>query len=418
MLNGECQLPGDKSISHRVLMFSAIAQGTSTVQNLNTGADVLATQKALQQLGVKFSEKNGLLHIHGMGFGHFKSDNNALKLDCENSGTTARLLCGLLAKQPFDITLVGDASLTKRPMKRLVSALAPFGVNIQLASSHGDPNDFPVQILKNTQLKSANITLPVASAQLKSACILAALQAEGQSHILEPLPSRDHTERLLKLYGANIQHENNTVRVQKSKLQAIDFTVPGDPSSAAFLIVMALLCEGSDFTIKNMGLNPTRIGYISVLRAMGANIEITCDDPNAYEPVGNVRVRTSRLIACNVKRELIPNVIDELPILMIAASCASGVSHFEGIAELRLKESDRIETMIQGLRALSIQCKSTEDSVTLQGGKFQTGTVNSFDDHRIAMSFLCAKRISNLPIEVLNTDCIATSFPEFLEFVK
>jgi len=390
-IRGQVFLPGDKSISHRVLMFSFLAKGSSQLANLNTGLDVQATQIALAN--------------------HSPNISTPQVIQCDNSGTTARLFCGLFAKSVGDITLIGDASLSKRPMRRLADCLKPFGVRIETSSA----GTFPVHIYKNAVLQAANVSLPVASAQMKSACILAGLQAEGTSVITEPGISRDHTERLLRLFGADIHKKDNVTFVRKSTLHPIAFTVPGDPSSAAFLIVAAIIAKQAKLRIQNMSLNPTRIGFIQVLQKMGANITLYCDDPDAIEPVGRVDVISSPLTGVAVSEAMIPNIIDEIPVLMIAASCATGWTTFDGIAELRLKESDRIASMTQNLKTLGIASESTETRVAVKGGHIQGGQVDSFGDHRIAMSFLVASAASKEAIEVNDTDCIKTSFPEFFE---
>lgn len=409
-VHGKVRVPGDKSISHRAVMLAAIADGTSRIRGLLQGDDVLATLNAFAAMGVQASAPaGGELKVQGVGMRGLRAP--AGPLDLGNSGTAMRLLCGLLAAQPFAVVLVGDASLSKRPMGRVAEPLRRMGGSITTGAD-GTP---PVRIRPVPGLRGIDYRLPVASAQVKSALLLAALYADGRTCVEEPAPTRDHTERMLEGFGYPCERSGNRICLEGGGLlRATDVDIPADMSSAAFFIVAALLAAGEPVRLQQVGMNPTRTGLVDVLRRMGGRIEEHDRGLICGEPVADLVVERSELRAVEVPAESIPLAIDEIPVLCIAAACAGGRTVIRGAEELRHKESDRIRAMASGLHELGIAVEEFRDGLAITGGRFAAGTVKSFDDHRVAMSFCIAALNAAGPIRVLDCDNISTSFPNFL----
>ncbi len=408
-LIGDIRVPGDKSISHRAIMLGALAEGTTRVQGFLEGEDSLATLQAFRDMGVVIEgPDHGALVIHGVGMGGLKPPAGPLYLG--NSGTSMRLLTGLLAGQGFDVTLTGDASLSKRPMRRVTEPLARMGARIE-ATAAGTP---PLAITGGHGLRGIRYDLPIASAQVKSCLLLAGLRAEGETDLLEPTPTRDHTERMLRGFQYPVRHEGGRIRLTGGgKLVACDLQVPGDISSAAFFLVGASIAPGSDLTLRGVGVNPTRDGVIHILRAMGADIELLNVREVGGEPVADLRVRAAPLKGIAIPSHLVANAIDEFPALFIAAACAEGTTVLTGAAELRVKESDRIQSMADGLNVLGIDAQPTPDGIRIVGGTLGAGIVESQGDHRIAMAFAIAALRATGTIVIQDCTNVLTSFPGF-----
>ncbi|MEM1243206.1 MAG: 3-phosphoshikimate 1-carboxyvinyltransferase [Pseudomonadota bacterium] len=413
--SGEITVAGDKSISHRAVMLAAIAEGTSTIEHFLNGYDCLATLKAFQQMGVKVNFTSATtLVIQGVGKHGLKPPEETI--NCGNSGTSIRLISGLLAGQKFNSELTGDASLQKRPMRRILQPLRRMGANI----SAKEDNYPPLQIHKVANLQAIDYRLPVASAQVKSALLLAGLYANGETVIHEPKPTRDHTELMLESFAVDLHKQGDKIALigENQTLKATEIYVPGDISSAAFFIVATLITSGSELVIKNVGINPTRTGIIKILRLMGAHIDISNQRHFNRELVADLLIKSSELHGVEIPRELIPAAIDEFPIIFVAAANAQGTTRLQGADELRVKESDRIAAMAQGLRTNGIQLEETSDGITIQGGELTGGEVNSYHDHRIAMAFSIAGLIAKTPIVINDCDNVATSFPNFITLAK
>lgn len=421
-LRGTCRVPGDKSISHRALLFGALADGAVEAHGLGRGGDNLSTAAALRALGAEITLSGDEARVRGVGFAGLQAAAGAL--DCGNSGTTIRLLMGLLAGRPFETELFGDASLTRRPMRRVAEPLRRMGATIDGRVDPAKPGDvFPPVRVRGGALSGINYDLPVASAQLKSALVLAGLQARGPSTLREPGRSRDHTERMLRAMGAPIGVDEGSGAITidpvgwNGKLRAIPIVIPGDLSSATFLFVAAATVAGSDVTVDNVGLNPTRSGALDALVAMGANIEVAPAAEALGEPVGRVRVRASRLRGVSIAGELALRSIDEIPALAVAAALADGETVFADLAELRVKESDRIVAIARELRRAGVAVDERPDGfvVTGLGGRPPAGgTVRPEHDHRIAM----AGAVMGLSADdetIIPAADIATSFPTFAE---
>jgi 3-phosphoshikimate 1-carboxyvinyltransferase len=408
--SGSIAVPGDKSISHRALMLGSIALGKTVVSGFLAGEDCLATMRALRQMGVPIDEiDEATLQITGVGLHGLQAPKNPL--DLGNSGTAMRLMAGLLCGQSFASSLKGDESLSGRPMQRIIEPLSAMGAIID--SNDGKP---PLELAGGTELAAINYQLPVASAQVKSAILLAGLYAVGETFITEPAITRDHTERMLRSMGVSLNAENGRIRMPGQQiLKAADIEVPGDLSSAAFLIVAALLAPNCELLIQNVGVNPTRSGVLQILREMGADIQMENARLFGDEPVVDLRVRSSVLKGIDVDSALVPLAIDEFPVLFIAAAAASGVTRFSGIGELRIKESDRIDAMAKGLRKLGITVNEKDDTAEVHGASFSAGTIDSHGDHRIAMSFAVAATIADDAVQIRNVDTVNTSFPGFSE---
>ncbi len=409
-LHGTLRVPGDKSISHRAVMLGALAAGDTTVDGFLEGADSLATLAAFEAMGISVEHPSaGRLVVHGRGLDGLRDPGRPL--DLGNSGTSMRLLSGLLAGQDFDTTLVGDASLSGRPMRRITEPLARMGARIDTTAA----GTAPLTIHGGQTLHAIDYSLPVASAQIKSALLLAGLYAEGVTRVTEPAPTRDHTERMLTALGAQVGRDGATVVLHgRPALNGTALTVPADISSAAFFLVGASIAPGSDLTLAGVGINPTRTGVIDILRAMGADIDIGNRREEGGEPVADLRVRGAALRGIEIPEALVPLAIDEFPVLFVAAACATGVTTLRGAAELRVKESDRIGVMADGLAALGIDATPTDDGMVIHGGTLNGGRVDSHGDHRIAMAFAIAALRASAPITV--TDCanVDTSFPGFV----
>lgn len=417
-VGGRITVPGDKSISHRALMLGAIAQGTTVVRGFLASEDCLATQAALEAMGVAIERQpDGLVRIDGVGPHGLKAPSRVL--DLGNSGTGIRLLMGLLAGQRFDSKLTGDASLQKRPMERVAGPLRQMGARIATAEG-GRP---PVVVRGGAQLRGIEYQLPMASAQVKSALLLAALYANGTTTVHSPGPSRDHTERMLESMGVRLartaQGSGHTVTLTgPATLRAREVLVPADFSSAAFFIVAGCLAARDGLVIENVGINPTRIGLLTILREMGARIELRNERNLGAEPVADLEVFQSELRGIVIDPELVPLAIDEFPILFIAAAAAKGETIVSGAEELRKKETDRIAVMARALEAVGVAVEERPDGARIVGGRIGGGTIDSRGDHRIAMSFAVASVRAADPIEILNTAEVATSFPSFLDVAE
>jgi 3-phosphoshikimate 1-carboxyvinyltransferase len=417
-LSGEFRVPGDKSISHRSIMLGSLAEGTTEVTGFLEGEDSLATLQSFRDMGVVIEGPHrGRVTVHGVGLHGLKRPPNALYLG--NSGTSMRLLSGLMAAQKFDVEMTGDESLSKRPMNRVANPLREMGAVIESADN-GRP---PLRIEGGQPLKGIHYVLPMASAQVKSCLLLAGLYAEGETTVIEPAPTRDHTERMLKGFGYPVEVDGPKVTVRPGgTLTATQIDVPSDISSAAFFMVAATIAKDSDITLQHVGINPTRVGVINILRLMGANIEMLNEREVGGEPVADLRIRSAQLKGIQIPEDQVPLAIDEFPSIFIAASCAEGTTVLTGAEELRVKESDRIQAMIDGLQILGVDAVGTEDGAIIKGfgseGSFKGGEVDSVDDHRIAMSFTIASLRANA--EILVNDCanVATSFPGFVELAS
>jgi 3-phosphoshikimate 1-carboxyvinyltransferase len=417
-MTGTLTIPGDKSVSHRSIMLGALAEGTTHVTGFLEGEDALATLQAFRDMGVVITDpKNGELTIHGVGLHGLKAPQGALYMG--NSGTTTRLLSGILAAQAFDTVLTGDPSLTKRPMERIAKPLRLMGAKIQTTGERGTP---PISISGGQALEGIDYLLPMASAQVKSGILLAALWAKGKTTVTEPEPTRDHTERMLTAFGYAVDVQGSKVTIEGGgKLTATNIQVPADISSAAFFMVAAAITPNANVVLRQVGINPTRTGVIEILKQMGANISLENEGMAGGEPVADIRIQASQLKGIHIPEDQVPLAIDEFPVLFVAAACAEGQTILTGAAELRVKESDRIQVMADGLQALGIDCTPTPDGMVIQGkggqnnqhAIFGSGTIESHHDHRIAMSFSIAGLRASGNITIIGTETVATSFPNF-----
>jgi len=410
-LNGTVRVPGDKSISHRAVMLGALADGRTAVSGLLEGEDVLCTVAAFHQMGVAIDgPREGCATIDGVGLHGLATPSQPL--DMGNSGTAMRLMCGILAGQSFDAELTGDASLTRRPMKRVVDPLSDMGASIATAES-GCP---PLRIHGGRSLRGIDYSLPMASAQVKSAILLAGLYASGATSVTEPAPTRDHTERMLRAFGYDVLTSGATARLHGGgHLQGTTLIVPADISSAAFFLVGATIAPNSSLLLPEIGINPTRIGVLNVLGLMGAKIEAINPRTFGAEPVADLRVTSHRLRGIEIPADQVPLAIDELPAILIAAACAEGETILTGAEELRVKESDRIASMAAGLSAIGISVKETPDGMIVRGGKIHGGVVDSHGDHRIAMAFAMAGLVADEKIAIRDCKNVDTSFPGFVQ---
>jgi 3-phosphoshikimate 1-carboxyvinyltransferase len=430
-LSGELIPPPDKSISHRAIILSSLAEGKSIIRNFLYAEDPVSTIGAFRQMGVEIAI--GAIHespvqtgrgdlrialpekeitIHGKGLTGLKEPNGAI--DCGNSGTTMRLLCGVLSGQPFSAALKGDASLTRRPMKRVIEPLTQMGAIIK--SENGCP---PLNIT-GRKLKPISFRSPVASAQVKSAILLAGLYCNGVTTVIEPDKSRDHTERMLKAAGVNLSIEGLAVSVQgRAALKPFDIIVPNDFSSAAFFIVAGIIVPGSELLIKDTGINPTRTGLLNILGSMGAYIKLENKREVSGEPVADIYVKHSRLSGIDISGDMVPETIDEFPVLCVAAALAQGKTKITGAKELRVKESDRIAAMAVELRKMGVSVEELEDGLIIEGREtLQPAVIQSYGDHRIAMSMAIAGLMADGETTISETDCINTSFPGFMEILE
>lgn len=410
-------MPGDKSISHRAIMIGALSNGECKITNFLEGEDCLATMEAMKKLGVHIEHPEpGTVIIHGCR-GQFQEPDS--DIDCGNSGTTVRLLSGILAAQPFSCRMIGDASLSKRPMRRIIEPLRQMGADL---TADGEKETLPLKI-KGSKLSGITYKMPVASAQVKSAILLAGLLSEGKTTVIEPSPSRDHTERMLKYFLVRTMREGNTISTYGGQVpESRDFVVPGDISSAAFWLVAAAAQPNSRLLVENVGLNPTRTGILGVLIRMGARIREVVDDLDQGEHCGTIDIKGSYLRGTEIGGEEIANVIDEIPILAVAGALAEGKTIIRDAKELRVKETDRIAAVAGNLRAMGVEVEEFEDGMAITGGRPLRGArMQSFGDHRIAMAFSIAGLFAKGETVIENVECVNTSYPGFattLEMVK
>ena len=413
-LKGSIKVPGDKSISHRSIMLGSIADGITRVSGFLEGEDSLATLSAFRDMGVKIERNGSNVTINGVGKYGLKEPVNSLNLG--NSGTSIRLMSGLLSAQSFDSELCGDESLSKRPMGRVIEPLRLMGADIS-----GNDSKPPLLIKGGKQLSSIEYTLPVASAQIKSCLLLAGLYSDGKTTIIENGISRDHTERMLKGFGYDVTSSSNTISLMGGgSLKSCDIDVPSDISSAAFFMVAGCISENSSIVLEAVNINPTRTGVIDILRLMGGNLELLNQRLQAGELIADIKVTSSELKGIEIPENLVPLAIDEFPVLFIAASCAKGETVLTGAKELRVKESDRIQVMADGLTALGIDNEVLDDGIRIIGGEFkeQTSSIKSHHDHRISMAFAIASVKSKFNIEIEGVDNVKTSFPNFVELAN
>jgi 3-phosphoshikimate 1-carboxyvinyltransferase len=413
-LNGSIKVPGDKSISHRSIMLGSISNGITNVSGFLEGEDSLATLRAFQQMGVQIERMGSNITIHGAGKYGLSSPSEPL--DLGNSGTSIRLMSGLLSAQSFNSQLCGDESLSKRPMARVIEPLSMMGALID--SYESKP---PLSITGNQKLSAIKYTLPVASAQIKSCLLLAGLYAEGETCIIENITTRDHTERMLRGFGYPVNTSKEQISLMGGgELHACDIEVPSDISSAAFFIVAASIAKEADITLNTVSINPTRTGILDILDLMGANITLTNERVVAGELVADIHVCSAELHGIDIPQELVPIAIDEFPVIFVAASCAIGETLLTGAKELRVKESDRIQVMADGLTILGIENEVFEDGIRIQGGEFskQNSIIKSHHDHRISMSFAIASSRSKYDIKIEDVDNVQTSFPNFVELAN
>lgn len=413
-LKGDFRVPGDKSISHRSVMLGSLAEGITEVSGFLEAEDALATLKTFQSMGVNIEQLGeGKLRIHGVGLKGLKEPNGDLYVG--NSGTSMRLLSGILAGQSFNSTLTGDNSLSKRPMRRVLDPLALMGAKVG-SESNGTS---PLKIEGNQPLSGISYDMPMGSAQVKSCLLLAGLYSTGTTTVTEPAVTRDHTERMLRGFGYDVETNGNKVSLNGGGcLKATSIDVPADISSAAFFLVAASITPNSDITLQHVGVNPTRTGVIDILLKMGADITLENERVVGGEPVADIRVKSSQLIGIDVPENLVALAIDEFPVLFVAAAYATGKTVITGAEELRVKESDRIQTMAEGLASLGVDATATADGMIINGGSVSGGEIESFDDHRIAMAFAVAGLQSQGSITINNCENVNTSFPMFVELAS
>jgi len=405
---GYIRAPGDKSISHRSIMLSSIADGVSQISGFLQGEDSLHTLKAFQAMGVNISHSDDEIIVYGVGRDGLKAPSSDLYMG--NSGTAMRLLTGLLSGQAFDTRLTGDESLSGRPMKRVTEPLAMMGGLIDTEQG----GTAPLYIHGGRKLSAMRYELPVASAQIKSCILLAALYADGVTEVIEPAPTRDHSERMLRGFGCEVITDGNHIRMPGGqRLTATNIEVPADISSAAFFIVAASITPNSEITLTHVGVNPTRTGILDILNLMGADIALINEREVGGEPVADIVVRSASLKGIEIPQRLVPLAIDEFPVIFVAAACASGQTVLTGAEELRVKESDRIQVMADGLVTLGVDARPSADGIIIQGGQIGAGTVDSHGDHRIAMAFAVASLRASGAIRIEDCDNVNTSFPGF-----
>ncbi len=410
---GKVNIPGDKSISHRAIILAAIADGESRIKNFLQGEDTLATIRVFQKMGVNIKNDGDTIIVKGVGLHGLRAENPTL--DFGNSGTSVRLLTGLLSAQNFSSQLIGDESLMKRPMFRIINPLQKMNAKINCT----DLGTLPIKIEGGQKIEGIEYELPIFSAQLKSCLLLAGLYAEGTTTIIENMATRDHTERMLANFSHSVIKKGNQISIKKAdRLIGCEIIVPGDFSSAAYFIVAAILTPNSNIILENVGVNPTRNAMIKIMKLMGADVELKNERLESGEPVATIYAKTSKLIGIDIPEELVPVAIDELPIILVAAACAKGKTKLSGAAELRVKESDRIQSMLDGFISLGIKVKALEDGMIIEGGQYNGGVINSNDDHRIAMAFSIAGIIAKAPIIINSCKNVATSFPEFVDTAK
>ena len=408
-LRGELAVPGDKSISHRSVMFGTLSEGITEAENFLTGADCLSTISCFRQMGISVEQNGTSVIVHGKGLHGLTRPSGII--DAGNSGTTVRLLSGILAGQPFDSMITGDASIQKRPMKRVMTPLSQMGASITSVHENGCA---PLQI-KGSPLHGIHYLSPVASAQVKSCVLLAGLYADAPTSVTEPAISRNHSELMLRYFGADIQCEGTTSTVLPDpRLVGQKVNVPGDISSAAYFIAAALLVPGSEVLLKNVGINPTRDGMLRVVRAMGGDVTLVNENTDGAEPCADLLIRSSSLHATTIEGELIPTLIDELPVIAVLAAFAEGTTVIKDAAELKVKESDRIAVMTENLKRMGADVEPTDDGMVIHGGRPLHGaTINPYLDHRIAMSFAVAALAADGETKIQDADCVKISYPGF-----
>ena len=409
-LKGEITIPGDKSISHRAVMFGSLAKGDTHISGFLNGDDCISTIKCFNKLGIEIETEGDKVVVHGKGLHGLRS--SATPLDVGNSGTTIRLISGILCGQPFDTVLTGDASIQKRPMSRIIMPLSQMGATIESTN-----DGFAPLSIRGSKIHAIDYTMPIASAQVKSSVLLASLFADGETIVREPVASRNHTEIILNSFGANIKSENGVITSSPvEQLNAVDINVPGDISSAAYFIVAALIVPGAEVTVKNVGVNPTRTGILDALKAMGADITIENLSQNGGEPCADITARYSDLKATVIKGDIIPRMIDEIPVFAVAALHAEGTTLVQDATELKVKESNRIVTMIQELGKMGAEITETNDGMVIRGSQQLKGApVYSHLDHRVAMSCAVAALAAQGETEIIDGDCVGISFPDFYE---
>lgn len=410
-IRGEVTVPGDKSISHRAVMFGAISDGRTEIQNFLEGADCLSTISCFRSMGIEIEKKQNQILVHGKGLRGLTAPSGIL--DCGNSGTTTRLISGILSPQPFTSTLTGDDSIKKRPMNRIIEPLTMMGADIKSLNGNGCA---PLQIC-GRPLHGIHYHSKVASAQVKSAILLAGLYAEGETRVTEPKLSRNHTELMLKRFGADVRTEGTTAVIrQASHLTGTNILVPGDISSAVYFVAAALILPNSEVLIKNVGINPTRAGLLTVCKNMGAQISLVNESHEGSEPTADLLVHSSNLKGTVIEGDLIPAMIDELPTVALMACFAEGTTVIRDAAELKVKESNRIAIMVENLSAMGADIVETEDGMIIHGGKPLHGAViDSHKDHRIAMTFAVAALAAGGETEILDADCVSISYPRFYD---
>jgi len=413
-LKGMIDIPGDKSISHRSVMFGSIAQGVTRVTNFLPGDDCLSTISCFRKLGVVIEENDNELIIYGNGFDGLREPNEIL--DVGNSGTTIRLILGILAGRPFFSSIIGDHSIGKRPMTRVTEPLRSMGAQIDGRNN----GEFTPLSIRGGHLNPIHYNMPVASAQVKSALILAGLQAEGETIIIEKAESRDHTERMIRKFGGEVYKNDREITIKGGqRLIASDILVPGDISSAAFFLVAAAIVPNSEIVLKNVGLNPTRTGIIEIMNKMGASLEISQNEVDTFEPAGDITVKTSSLTGTVVEGDVIPRLIDEIPIIALLATQAQGTTIIKDASELKVKETNRIDTVVQELTKLGASIEATDDGMIIHGGTTLTGgKVSSHGDHRIGMMLAIASLLSKDKVELENPEAISVSYPNFFNHLN
>ncbi len=411
-IKGTIQVPGDKSITHRGIILGAISDGKSIVRHYLDSEDIKATIDVFNEMGVKIDRTHDAIEIHGVGLNGLTPPDKPLYFG--NSGTSVRLMAGVLAGQSFNSELLGDESLMKRPMGRIVDPLRMMRAEVQC----DERGTLPIRITGGKKIIGINYQTPVASAQLKSCLLFAGLYAEGQTSITEPVATRDHTERMLGCFGSNITKTDLTINITAGKMHGSNINVPGDISSAAFFIIAACLSPGSDLLLKNVGINPTRNAVIEILTRMGANISVHQDSNNDAEPVADIRICYQPLTGIEIPIELVPNAIDEFPAILVAAASAQGDTVLTGAEELRQKESDRIEAMADGLSKLGIEALTSNDGIRVKGGTLLGGEISSYRDHRIAMAFTIAGIAAKESVKIQDCVNVNTSFPGFVDVCR
>ena len=415
-LRGKVTVPGDKSVSHRCIMFGSIAKGTTEIHNFLKGADCLATIRCFRTMGIDIKETDDVITVHGEGLHGLHAPSDIL--DVGNSGTTTRLLSGILAGQPFESKLSGDESLNSRPMKRIMEPLTRMGANISSILRNGCA---PLYISPG-KLHGIHYDSPVASAQVKSCILLAGLYADGETSVTEPSLSRNHTELMLREFGADIRssHALDTTKATAAispckELYGQKITVPGDISSAAYFIAAGLIVPDSEILIENVGINPTRAGILKVCEDMGGDIALLNERTEGGEKIADILVRTSRLHGTTIEGDIIPTLIDEIPVIAVMAAVAEGTTVIKDAAELKVKETDRIETVTDNLRAMGCDVTPTEDGMIINGGRLKGASIHTLLDHRIAMAFSIAALVAKGNTKILDSKCVEVSYPTFYD---